>query len=136
MEHLGEVEQQRAALDAAHARVLAVSFAEPDMAAAYARDRAMVFPLASDAPREAYRAYGLRQGASRNVWRPSAVLQHLGLRLRGFHPGRHRQPDVLQLGGDFVILPSGRLGLSHPSVAGDDRPTIDEILRALRPTGA
>jgi AhpC/TSA antioxidant enzyme len=135
MEHLVKVQEHLAEIEAAGARVLAISFGAPEMVAAYRADHALPFPVASDVERNAYHALGIGRGGVQKVWRPSAIWQHIALRLRGYTSGRHRQSDVLQLGGDFVIGRDGRLLLSHPSVAGDDRVSIGEILAALkRPT--
>lgn len=131
MAHLGEVRDHLVSIESAGGRVLAVSFAAPAMAAAYRDDNALPFPVASDEPRAAYRAYGIPRGPVQQVWRPSAVVQHLALRLRGFKPGRHAQRDTAQLGGDFVIGSDGRLRLAHPSVAGDDRVAVSAIVAAL-----
>lgn len=132
MAHLGEVQSRLAELNANEAKVLAVSFAPPEMASEYAADHALPFPIASDVDRSAYRAFGLARGERARVFRPRAIAHHLGLRLRGFSPGRHQQEDVYQLGGDFVVDREGRIALAHPSVAGDDRAPVAELLDALR----
>ena len=132
MEHLGEVQRNHGEIEAAGAAVLAVSFAAPEMAAEYAADHRLPFPLASDTEHAAYRAFGLARGERGRVFRPSAILQHVALRLRGFTPGRHRQDDIYQLGGDFVLDRAGNIALAHPSVAGDDRPAMADLLRAVR----
>ena len=41
--------------------------------------------------------------------------------------------DVLQLGGDFVHGRDRRVVFAHPSRAATDRPTVDQILDAVRP---
>jgi hypothetical protein len=58
------------------------------------------------------------------VWRQYWRLLRSGERLR--HAGR----DTLQLGGDFVIGPDGRLVYSRPQEA-DDRPPVGVLLRTL-----
>lgn len=132
MAHLGEVRARMADLTNGGARVLAVSFADVEMARAYAGDHALPFPIASDPDRAAYQAYGVGRGSKTKVWRVTAIAQHLWLRLRGFRPGRHHQEDLQQLGGDFVIGADGALRLCHPSSAGDDRASVDELLASLR----
>jgi peroxiredoxin len=131
MAHLGEVSEHQSEIERAGAHILAVSFAPAAMVAAYRADHSIAFDIASDVPREAYRAYGLGRGARTSIYRPTAVAQHLALRVRGYRPGPHAQDDVAQLGGDFVIGRDGHIRLSHPSVAGDDRASVRELLAAL-----
>jgi hypothetical protein len=54
--------------------------------------------------------------------------------MRGFWPagsGRRRLGrDTLQLGGDFVVDPQGRIGSARPQ-RHDDRPPVGELLGAL-----
>jgi hypothetical protein len=61
---------------------------------------------------KAVRAYGrlLRQG--RRLERPSG--------------------DTLQLGGDFVVDRDGRLAYAYRSRGPDDRPSVDDLVDAVR----
>jgi hypothetical protein len=54
------------------------------------------------------------------------------------HGDRLARPgsDVLQLGGDFVIAPDGRVVLSHPQEGFDDRPPAGVLVRRLEESAA
>ncbi len=114
------------------ATVLALSFAAPEMVATFEKDRGYPFRIASDEPRAAYRIFGIGRAPWWRIYRPSAIAQHLRLRLQGRTPRGPRQEDLAQLGGDFVIGRDGRAILAHPSVAGDDRVAVVELVAAVR----
>ena len=92
------------------------------------------FPILVDAERRAYTAWGLGRAAWRhiwldpNVWRQYATLLRSGQRIRG------AGADVLQLGGDFVVGPDGRLVYARPQRR-DDRPPVGRLLKAVADAG-
>ena len=54
---------------------------------------------------------------------------------RLFRQGRHLERpsgDTLQLGGDFVVDRDGRLAYAYRSRGPDDRPSVDDLLDAVR----
>lgn len=115
-------------LRALGAAVLVITREPPDRARAYARELALPFPVLSDEPGVAYRAYGLLRGA-RHVLRPEALLPYLRAAARRGQrpPGR----DPWQLGGDFVLDREGRVALAHPSRHPADRPPLREVLATV-----
>ena len=112
------------------AQIWAIGFDAPERAARYVREQSLDVPLLIDRERRVYRAYGLEHGA---LWRfllPPVFLGYLRLIAAG---GRVQRPeeDTLQLGGDFVIDPAGRLALVHPCKDPLDRPQVHELLAAV-----
>lgn len=86
-------------------------------------------PLYVDTKRDAYRALGMRRGAS-DIFNRSS-LRNIARSLRaGFRPGLI-QGDGRQLGGVFVVRPGGQVSYSYLSSAGGDHPPVADILRAL-----
>jgi hypothetical protein len=115
------------------ATVLAISFGTPEDVEEYARYLALPFAVASDVTLAAYAAYGLNRGARSAVYGPGAILQHIALGTKGVRapPGAPKQ-DTLRLGGDFVVDRTGVIAFAHRSTSGDDRASIDDVLRAVR----
>jgi hypothetical protein len=64
---------------------------------------------------------------------PGPLFRYLRL---VFRDGRLRRPykgeDVLQLGGDFVLDGRGRVVYAYRSAEPTDRPSVQELLRAVR----
>lgn len=88
------------------------------------------FPVLLDLQRAAYRDWGLGRAPfwkiyfDPKVWWQYASSLLAGERLRP--PGR----DTLQLGGDFVVAPDGRIAYSRPQRR-DDRPSVLGLIRVL-----
>ena len=53
------------------------------------------------------------------------------IRRDGVRGLRRPVEDSLQLGGDFVIGPSGTLEYAYRSEGPEDRPSVEELLAAL-----
>ena len=86
-------------------------------------------PLYVDTKRDAYRALGMRRGAS-DIFNRSS-LRNMARSLRaGFLPGLI-QGDGLQLGGVVVVRPGGQVSYSYLSSAGGDHPPVGDMLRAI-----
>jgi peroxiredoxin len=113
------------------AEVVVVAFATADYVAAYQRERLAPLPVLVDQTRTAYRAYGLARGPVRKVWGPKIWWAYAKLMAKGRRFKRPTQ-DTLQLGGDFVVGRDGRLAYVFRSEDPDDRPTVDELLAAVR----
>lgn len=113
------------------AEVVVIAFAAPHHVAAYQREQLAPLTVLVDTSRTAYRAYGLRRGSVRTVWGPKIWWAYAKL-IR--HGRRFHRPtdDTFQLGGDFVVGRDGRLVYEFRSADPDDRPTVDELLRAVR----
>jgi peroxiredoxin len=113
--------------------VLVVSFTPPKLLAAFLADFPQPFPVVSDPERKAYQAFALGSSNLRGFLRLGVIWHYLKLIFCGWMPkGPDKNADVWQLGGDFLIDAMGRLKYAHPSKDSADRPSNDEMLRALR----
>lgn len=111
--------------------MLFVSFASPQRAEAYRREFELDAPMLIDRERSVYRAYGMREsllgaGLSPRVWISYARLIIKVRRL----PRARENP--LQLGGNFVVGPDGRLVLARPTARSTDRPDAETLMEAVR----
>ena len=94
-----------------------------------------IFPVALDLDRRAYREWGLGRGSfARVVLDPKVWKEYARLILRRGERLRPRGRDPLQLGGDFVVAPGGRIAYSRPQRR-DDRPPVGLLLRELEKAG-
>jgi hypothetical protein len=110
------------------AQVLVIAFQESGLEA-WAQQADIGFPILVDKNRQVYRAYGLRRSIW-GSWHPRNLLFYAKRFLRGESIPRVRA-DPNQLGGDFLISQSGRLGWRHPAQDALDRPEVGEVLAAL-----
>jgi len=113
------------------AEIVVIAFAAPDYVAAYQRERLAPLTVLVDPSRDSYRDYGLRRGSLRKVWGPKIWWAYAKLLRRGRRLQRPTE-DTLQLGGDFVVGRDGRIAYMFRSDDPDDRPTVDELLVAVR----
>jgi hypothetical protein len=124
----GEIEEQL------RARIVVVSFEPAAELAAFARQEGLPFPVLSDPDRRAYSAFGLAGRASlRRLYTPGTLLAYL----QGFFRGKlprlpGRRDDTHQLGGDVIMSREGQVIFKHPSHDPADRPSIEDIKRALK----
>ena len=109
-----------------------ITFTPRGQLAAYARRHGAPFPLLSDVKRSVYRTYGFGRGSVWNVWGPRSAARYAQLIAKGARPELPRT-DTLQLGGDVVIGRDGRVQLVHIGDGPADRPSIDDLLAAVRP---
>ena len=131
--HLGEVQGAYEEIRRLGAEALLVAQARPEILSAFLRDRPLPFPALADPSRAAYQAFGLGRTSWAAMLRPGVLFRYLRLVFRG---GRLRRPykgeDVLQLGGDFVLEGRGRVVYAYRSAEPTDRPSVQELLRAVR----
>jgi hypothetical protein len=125
-----------AALDAA---VLFVVFDEPDlvrrtMLASLEVD-SLPFEVLVDRERAAYVRWGMGRAPWRTIWLDPEVYRAYWRLIRAGDRLRSGGSDTLQLGGDFVIAPDGRVVLSRPQQR-DDRPPVGELLQAATKASA
>ncbi len=131
MQHLGQVRDHQRIIEESGTKILAVSFGSPADVEDYRQHFELTIDIASDPSRALYAAYGMRQGSLSAVYGIAAMKQHFELRSKGYAPPPNTpKQDTLQLGGDFVIGPDGRIAFAHPSRSGEDRASIDAIVRA------
>lgn len=101
------------------------------MAQAYARETELNWPLLIDAERTLYQAYGMERGSFWQIFGLSAIWSYVKL----FARGRRLRPsgsDVHQLGGDVLIDPNGIVRLHYVGAGPYDRPSLFELLKAIR----
>ncbi len=93
------------------------------------------FPVLVDEDRQAYDVWGLRRARRREIWLDPQVWRSYAALLRSGERIRGAGKDALQLGGDFVVDPSGVVVFSRPQQR-DDRPAVGHLERAARDAGA
>ena len=112
-------------------RVAVISFAPPASLEAY-RERFGLGDavLLSDEERAAYAAFGFdRASVARAYLDPRVWWRYARLLLRGRRLERPEE-DTLQLGGDVLVGPGGRVAWVHRSRGPEDRPSLAQLLRA------
>jgi len=115
------------------ADVVLLTFSERRHLRNYREINKLRFPILSDPDRAAYRAFGLKRGSFARVWSPGTIRRYAELfRANGFEDLRKPTEDTRQLGGDFVVAPDGTLAWGFWGSGPDDRPSIDELLVAVR----
>ena len=124
-----QVSERRSELDA---RLACVTFAEKRLLAAFEREVGLDVELYGDPDREAYAALGFGRASLARVWLDLRVWARYAALLAGGRRPRAPEQDTLQLGGDVVLDPEGRIGWIYRSRGPEDRPSVDELISALR----
>ena len=124
---MAQVVAHSAAIQAAHADVVTVSFETSHWAQVWLAETQSPFPFLLDPDRA---AYGLESSALR-AWSPATLWYYGRARWQGRRTyGKRGDPH--QLGSDFMIDPRGLIRLAHPSREPTDRPsTIKRDLATL-----
>jgi peroxiredoxin len=131
--HLVEVRDHYEDIRRQGGDVLVVTFAPPMFLEVYLREHSLPFPIVSDPSRLAYHAFGLERTTWRAMLRPGVMLRVLRLLGRVNRLQRPRKGvDLLQMGGDFILDARRRLVYAHRSAKPTDRPTVGELLAAVR----
>lgn len=116
--------------------VLVISFDAPRRIGGYCRRHQLPFRCLPDEQRVAYRAYGLGRASWLRTLTPRALAPYVTLYLRARIAGGRRPKvegqDLRQMGGDFVVAPDGRLALAYASHDPADRPSVEQLLAAIR----
>jgi len=104
---------------------------DPARQAAYAPHLGIDFPILADPERALYALFGVGRGTWWRVWSPGTLAMYARLLVRG---RKLRMPtdDTRQLGADVLLDASGRLQRLWLPEGPDDRPAIDDIVRAVR----
>jgi AhpC/TSA antioxidant enzyme len=89
------------------------------------------YPVLADETRAVYRAYGLDRGAWWQIWSVRTLRSYGRLLRSGARLSRPTE-DTRQLGGDFVVDSQGVLAYVYRSKRPDDRPAVDDLIRAVR----
>lgn len=90
------------------------------------------FPMLLDVDRRLYRALGLKRSVSK-VWTVSSLVYYAEQKLAGRTLlAMFKEDDLHQLGGDFIIDPTGKFVLVYQSKTSTDRPTTDYLLSFLK----
>jgi peroxiredoxin len=113
------------------AAVVLITFTPPRNLRGFRRRLALAYPVLADETGAVYHAYGLQRGSWWRVWGLNSARAYSRL----FRQGRHLERptgDTLQLGGDFVVDRDGRLAYAYPSRGPDDRPSVDDLVDAVR----
>ena len=111
--------------------VVLITFTRPRNLRGFRRRLGLSYPVLADETRAAYRAYGLGRGSWRRVWGVQ-TLKAYGRLLRAGRRPRLPAADTLQLGGDFVVDAEGRVVYAYRSAGPDDRPSVDDLVTAVR----
>lgn len=107
-----------------------VTFAEAPLLAAFEREVGLGFAYYGDPGRGAYEALGFGRASRARVWlHPRVLARYAQLLARGRRP-RPPQEDTLQLGGDVLADPDGRIEWVYRSAGPEDRPSAAAILAA------
>lgn len=113
--------------------MILITFGGAERLSQYQTKLALPYDIAVDPDRSYYRAYGLGRGSFMRVWGWRAARRYFDI-IRGSGVGGLHWPsdDTLQLGGDFVIGPGGTLAYGFWGEGPDDRPSVDELIAAVR----
>ena len=128
--HVTELCARSETLAALDARVLVVSFGTLPAVQRWLSETCGQFRVGIDRDRSVYTAYGLE----RSFWRSRSLRTrwfYFRAWLAGTPTHTSEGEDLSQLGGDFIVDPTGRLRLVHPSREPVDRPSVDQIFDVL-----
>ena len=113
------------------AEIVVVTFASPRVLKGYRRRCAEPLRVVADEDRVLYRAFGFGRGSVWRGWGWRALRRYVEL-LRSGHRLERTDADTLQLGGNAVVAPDGTLAWLFAGDGPDDRPSVDEIIEAVR----
>jgi len=127
-----KVIERRAELELLGTEVVLVAYDEPSLLGAKAlRGLELPFPLLLDRTREAYARWGMgRARPSQAFLSPVLSWRYLKLLLRG-ERFLGFAPDMLQLGGDFVVSGLGVLLGAYPMRHNGDRVDTEVLIKEL-----
>lgn len=111
--------------------IVVITFASPRVLTGYRRRFADPFTVLSDEKRHTYRALGFGRGSFWRIWGWKSVKKYVEL-LRSGHRLEKATADTRQLGGNAVVDRTGRLAWIYAGAGPDDRPTVDELIDAVR----
>ncbi len=111
-----------------------VTFTGPESLLPYVRGLGLEDGLACfcDPGRATYQALGFGRGSVARVWLHPRVWARYVRLLRAGWETAGLEHDSLQLGGDVVIGPDGRIAWIYRSAGPDDRPSAEAVIAAAR----
>ena len=128
-----QLRDDRKRFDEAGAGVVLVGLGTTERAGWFCQEKEIPFVCLADPGQEAYEAYALRKAGITEILRAENGLKYMRLNLN--RETRQRQAkrgeDVLQLGGTFVVDPSGVVRYAHRNRHTGDNPPNDEVLAAI-----
>lgn len=125
------MQAQKEAFDERGARVVVVSFAQPERLACYQEQHRWPFVVLADPDRVAYQAFGLKRLSWLRVFSAATLKLYWSLLRKGRKFHNYGQDDYYQGGGDFVLDREGNVLFSHPSRDPSDRPSAKCLLEAM-----
>lgn len=126
-----KVVSKKAQLDALGATAAFVTHDQPEaVRRLMLRDVACPYPVAVDAERRAYRAWGLRRLPAAMIWLDPKVWRQYARLLASGERMRRSGGDERQMGGDFVVGRDGTIVYARPQRR-DDRPPVGELLKVI-----
>lgn len=109
--------------------VVMVGMGDPAQTAQFIRELDLPYPVLSDADRAAYRAYRTIEAGAKEFLNPKSGMSVLGAIARGNRGGKP-VGSVQQLGGVYLVDPTGSLRWTKPSTYAGDHASPDDILSA------
>jgi len=129
--------ERRAEIKSIPANVVVVAYDEASLLGAKVlHELELPYPLVIDRSRSSYAAWGMgRTNLFGAMLSPSLNWRYLRLLLKG-ERFLGFAPDMFQLGGDFVLEPSGRILFAHRMRNNGDRASVSFLVDELRRAGA
>lgn len=129
-EHVVQVHHHKETFAALKARVFVVGFEPERRARGWLEQADVTFSFLLDHDRALYNAFELERSIWRS-WHPRNLWSYVQALLSGKGLPKIKA-DPNQLGGDFVIDPDGLLRLAYYSRDATDRPSVEQLLDAIR----
>jgi len=113
--------------------VVVVTFTRAENLDRYLAVNDLPFVVLIDPDRVAYSAFGLERASLLRVWGGRALWKYVQLLAQGrWRDLRRPVEDTRQLGGDFIVDPDGVLVYGFWGAGPADRPSVDELIAAVR----
>jgi hypothetical protein len=108
-----------------------VSFAKPSQLVSYQERHHWPFIMLADPERRAYKVFDLKRLSWLRIFSPATLMLYLKLLREGMKLASHGGDDIYQSGGDFLLDREGNLLYAHRSQDPADRPSAEQLLRAI-----
>lgn len=132
-QHAAQLRRDYDRFGSAGLHLVAVGQGTPEEGAEFQRRLKLPYPILVDADRAAYRAYGLREGTSKEMTGFAVGTAFFRSLLRGHWPGRvGTHGSVSQLPGEFLIDREGILRYAVRPNQPSDIPATDDLIAAAR----